>query len=535
MERITGKAVCSGVAIGRILYYYNSDLSITACHVTDTQNEISRFRAARDLSIEQIDELYLKALPEIGENNAKIIDAHKMILMDQEYERFVVDIIEEEYVNAESAVVAATNQICDRLRAVNDPFLADKVSDIRDISSRIVRNLLGGKSAIYEISEPYILIAEDLNPSDLFGFDRDKLAGIVIKHSSANSHVAILARSMGVPSIVKAEIFRSFNGKYAVVDGDIGEVIIDPTEEKLSVYRERLKKQEQDKLLQKKLIGQPDITKDGKRILLYASINDDSDVDNVIKNDAAGIGLFRTEFLYLKYDRYPTEDEQFLVYRSVVERMNGKNVIMRTCDIGLDKTKEYLNLPKEANPALGYRGIRMSLNRPDIFCTQLKAMYRAARFGTLSVMYPMIVSIDEIRMIKKLNERARDELRKEKKEYGELKQGVMIETPAAALISDLIAREVDFISVGTNDLTQYTLAVDRQNLDAEILFNRNHAAVQKLMQMTVDNGHKEGCPVGICGEISMDEASIQKLIRMGFDEISVAPAYILPIRQMIRG
>ncbi|MCR4741024.1 MAG: phosphoenolpyruvate--protein phosphotransferase [Lachnospiraceae bacterium] len=534
MERLFGRPVSEGIAIGRILFYYNSDLSITVSHISDPEKETARYHEAVKLSEKQIDELYLKAVSEIGEANARIIEVHKMILLDQDLEDLVTGFITKEKINAESAVVSATGVLCERLRAVEDPLFAERVSDIRDISSRIVRNLLGGTKAACETDDPYVLVAEDLNPSDIFGFDREKLSGLVIKNGSANSHVAILARSLGVPALVQTDIFKSFNGKYAVVDGNRGELIIDPTEELLSGYRELLVRQEAEKELRKKVIGQPDVTSDGKKILLYASINDDSDLDSVLKNDAAGIGLFRTEFLYLKYDRYPTEDEQFAVYRSVLEKMKGKTVVMRTCDIGLDKTKDYLELPKEANPALGYRGIRMSLDRPEIFITQMKAMLRAAAYGKLSVLYPMVISIEEIKRLKRLTSLAKEALDDEKKEYGQIRQGVMIETPAAALISDLIAAEVDFISVGTNDLTQYTLAVDRQNPETETLFDREHPAIYRLMKMTVDNGHKMGIPVGICGEIEIDGEHIRKLIETGFDEISVPPAYILPVRQMIR-
>ncbi|MCR4923903.1 MAG: phosphoenolpyruvate--protein phosphotransferase [Lachnospiraceae bacterium] len=533
MERITGTSVSTGIAIGRILFYYKEDLSITAYHVGNTDSEINRYNDARDKAVEQLDKLFDKVSNEIGENNAKLFEAHKMLVKDEEFERLVHEHIKKDMVNAESAVVRTANEFCDKFRLMDDPYLADRVADIRDIASRIVKLLLGGTPAVMEMEEPYVLVAEDLNPSDIFQFERDKLLGIVIKEGSKNSHVSILAHSMGIPAVIKANIFRSFNGKFAIVDGDIGEIIIDPDDDRLKIYNERIREKEEYKKLQKEMVGKPDVTRDGRAIKLYACINDDSDIDNVLANDAAGIGLFRTEFLYLKMDRFPTEEEQFQVYKNLAEKMDGKPVVIRTCDVGVDKTKNYMNLPKERNPALGCRGIRLSLARPELFITQLRAIYRASVYGNIGILYPMIVSVDEIREIKRMIETVKLSLKKDKYEYSEIKQGIMIETPAAALTADRLAREVDFLSVGTNDLTQYCLALDRQNSGTDTLFDREHPAVKKLMKHTIKCAHKEGLPVGICGEFSVDEETIRKFVKMGFDEITAIPSSILYIRRII--
>ncbi|MCR5108105.1 MAG: phosphoenolpyruvate--protein phosphotransferase [Lachnospiraceae bacterium] len=534
MNRIVGKSVSGGIAMGKIVFYYNSDLSMTVHHIEDISSELDRFESACEEAARQIDSLYESVVSEIGENNARILEVHKMLIRDENFVDAVKGIIRERKLNAEAAVVYATNDICESLRSVDNQYFKDRVADIRDISGRIVRAMSGNSSATGFFERPYVLLAEDISPSELFQFDREKILGIVIREGSPNSHMTILAKSMNLPVIIRADIFKSFNGRFAIVDGDIGEIIVDPDEEKIEVYKARIRKQEEVRRLQKELIGKPDITKDGKLIKLYASINDDSDMDQVIKNDAAGIGLFRTEFLYLKEDRYPTEEEQYDIYSSVIRRMEGKEVVIRTCDVGLDKTKEYLAMPKENNPALGYRGIRMSLDRKDVFLTQLRAVYRAAFFGRVTILYPMIINVEEIRMIKKINEEAVQSLRKEHLNIGDVRQGIMIETPAAALISDQLAREADYLSIGTNDLTQYTLALDRLDERADPLFDRKHPAVRKLIEMTINNAHKEGCSVGICGEIPTDEISISELIRMGIDEIAVAPSEILPIRGFIR-
>ncbi len=536
METYHGKSVLQGIAIGRLYVIEKKESSWTKMTITDADGEVMRFQKAREEAISQLDELYQEALAQVGEENAMIFDVHKMMLEDLDYLEAIENRIRTEMVNGEYAVTVTGEEFAAMFSSMEDEYMKARAADVIDISARIVRTLEGREEPGLHTREPVIILADDLSPSETISMDKTKILAFVTKHGSANSHTAILARSLNIPSLVNTdvEITRDYHGKEAIVDGVTGCLFIEPDAETLEE-----KKKEQDAIHDKEeklklLIGKENITKDGRKINLYANMGNVEDVEKVLESDAGGIGLFRSEFLYLGRDSFPTEEEQFQAYKEVVSRMGGRKVIIRTLDIGADKKADYFGLDAEENPALGYRAIRICLTRQEIFRTQLRAIYRASAFGKVSVMFPMIISVKEIREIKEIAVDVREELAKENIPCGEVELGIMIETPAAALVSAELAKEVEFFSIGTNDLTQYTLAIDRQNQKLEPFYDSHHPAVLKLIEMTVQNGHKEGAWVGICGELAADDTLTETFLDMGLDELSVSPTYILKLRDKIR-
>lgn len=536
METYHGKSVLQGIAIGRLYVIEKKESSWTKMTITDADGEVMRFQKAREEAISQLDELYQEALAQVGEENAMIFDVHKMMLEDLDYLEAIENRIRTEMVNGEYAVTVTGEEFAAMFSSMEDEYMKARAADVIDISARIVRTLEGREEPGLHTREPVIILADDLSPSETISMDKTKILAFVTKHGSANSHTAILARSLNIPSLVNTdvEITRDYHGKEAIVDGVTGCLFIEPDAETLEA-----KRKEQDAIHDKEeklklLIGKENITKDGRKINLYANMGNVEDVEKVLESDAGGIGLFRSEFLYLGRDSFPTEEEQFQAYKEVVSRMGGRKVIIRTLDIGADKKADYFGLDAEENPALGYRAIRICLTRQEIFRTQLRAIYRASAFGKVSVMFPMIISVKEIREIKEIAVDVREELAKENIPCGEVELGIMIETPAAALVSAELAMEVEFFSIGTNDLTQYTLAIDRQNQKLEPFYDSHHPAVLKLIEMTVQNGHKEGAWVGICGELAADDTLTETFLDMGLDELSVSPTYILKLRDKIR-
>lgn len=536
MEIFRGKSVLQGIAIGKLYVYEKKESSWTKQTVQDVEAEIVRFQKARENAIGELDDLYQDALAQVGEENAMIFDVHKMMLDDLDYVEAIEACIRTDSVNAEYAVTVTGEEFSAMFSAMDDDYMRARAADVLDISSRVVRILEGRDDAGLHTKEPVIILADDLSPSETIQMDKTKILAVVTKHGSANSHTAILARSLNIPSLVNTdvEISKEYHGKEAVVDGVTGTLFIEPEAEVLDQ-----KKKEQAEIKEKNerlklLIGKENVTKDGRSIKLYANMGNVEDVDKVLANDAGGIGLFRSEFLYLGRDDFPTEEEQFAAYKEVVSRMEGKKVIIRTLDIGADKKADYFGLDVEENPALGYRAIRICLMQPEIFKTQLRAIYRASAFGTVSIMFPMIISVEEIRKIKGIVEEVKEELTREGVSFGAVELGIMIETPAAAIVSEELAKEVGFFSIGTNDLTQYTLAIDRQNQKLEPFYDSHHPAVLKLIEMTVQNGHKAGIWVGICGELGADDTLTETFLDMGLDELSVSPTYILKLRDRIR-
>ncbi len=536
MEIFRGKSVLQGIAIGKLYVYEKKESSWTKQTVQDVEAEIVRFQKARENAIGELDDLYQDALAQVGEENAMIFDVHKMMLDDLDYVEAIEACIRTDSVNAEYAVTVTGEEFSAMFSAMDDDYMRARAADVLDISSRVVRILEGRDDAGLHTKEPVIILADDLSPSETIQMDKTKILAVVTKHGSANSHTAILARSLNIPSLVNTdvEISKEYHGKEAVVDGVTGTLFIEPEAEVLDQ-----KKKEQAEIKEKNerlklLIGKENVTKDGRSIKLYANMGNVEDVDKVLANDAGGIGLFRSEFLYLGRDDFPTEEEQFAAYKEVVSRMEGKKVIIRTLDIGADKKADYFGLDVEENPALGYRAIRICLMQPEIFKTQLRAIYRASAFGTVSIMFPMIISVEEIRKIKDIVEEVKEELTRKGISFGAVELGIMIETPAAAIVSEELAKEVGFFSIGTNDLTQYTLAIDRQNQKLEPFYDSHHPAVLKLIEMTVQNGHKAGIWVGICGELGADDTLTETFLDMGLDELSVSPTYILKLRDRIR-
>lgn len=526
-----------GIAIGSLYVIEKKESSWKKTTITDADAEMARFAAAREKAVGQLDVLYQEALKRVGEENAMIFDVHKLMLDDLDYLEAIENRIRTEMVNAEYAVTVTGEEFSALFASMDDEYMKARAADVIDISGRVVRILEGREEAGLHSDEPVIVLADDLTPSETIQMDQSKILAFVTRYGSANSHTAILARSLNIPSLVNTDILvdASYHGKLAVVDGSSGTLLIEPDEKTLSEKKkeqERLK-EEDDRL--KLLIGKENVTRDGRRIELYANIGNVEDAKRALTNDAGGIGLFRSEFLYLGRDSFPTEEEQFSAYQEVLSQMDGKKVIIRTLDIGADKTVDYFQLDQEENPAMGYRAIRICLTQPEIFKTQLRAIYRAAAFGNAAIMFPMITSVEEIRRIKEIVKEVRGELEKEKIPYGEAEFGIMIETPAAALVSGELAKEVDFFSIGTNDLTQYTLAIDRQNQRLEPFYDAHHPAVLQLIRMTVENGHKAGIWVGICGELAADTGLTKAFLDIGLDELSVSPAYILKLREKIRG
>ena len=534
MEKYTGKSIFKGIAIGKILFYQKGEQPVKRVKIEDTAEQIKRYEDARAKAAEQLQGLYEKALKEVGEANAAVFEVHQMMLEDDDYIDSVVNIIETQQVNAEFAVATTGDNFAKMFAEMEDDYFKARAADVKDISERMVNILSGNESGGALGDEPVIVVAEDLAPSETVQMDKEKLLAFVTRLGSANSHTAILARTMNIPALIEVDIKEEWNGKMAVVDGYTGTFYIDPDEETLKKMQEKKEEDIKARELLQELKGKEDITVDGKHIKLYANIGGVKDVTSVLANDAAGIGLFRSEFLYLEADNYPDEEAQFQAYKTVAENMAGKKVIVRTLDIGADKQVDYFQLGQEDNPAMGYRAIRICLDRRDIFRTQLRALLRASAYGNIGIMYPMIISVDEVKEIKKIVESIKAELTEKGIEYGEVEQGIMIETPAAVMISDLLAEEVDFFSIGTNDLTQYTLAIDRQNSKLDNIYDSHHPAVLRMIQKTIENGHKAGCWVGICGELGADMTLTETFLKMGIDELSVSPTFVLPIRKLIR-
>ena len=534
METYTGKSIFKGIAIGKILFYQKGEQPVKRMKIEDTAEQIKRYEDARAKAAEQLQGLYEKALKEVGEANAAVFEVHQMMLEDDDYIDSVVNIIETQQVNAEFAVATTGDNFAKMFAEMEDDYFKARAADVKDISERMVNILSGNESGGALGDEPVIVVAEDLAPSETVQMDKEKLLAFVTRLGSANSHTAILARTMNIPALIEVDIKEEWNGKMAVVDGYTGTFYIDPDEETLKKMQEKKEEDIKARELLQELKGKEDVTVDGKHIKLYANIGGVKDVTSVLANDAAGIGLFRSEFLYLEADNYPDEEAQFQAYKTVAENMAGKKVIVRTLDIGADKQVDYFNLDHEENPAMGYRAIRICLDRRDIFRTQLRALLRASAYGNIGIMYPMIISVDEVKEIKKIVESIKAELTEKGIEYGNIEQGIMIETPAAVMISDLLAEEVDFFSIGTNDLTQYTLAIDRQNSKLDNIYDAHHPAVLRMIQKTIENGHKAGCWVGICGELGADMTLTETFLKMGIDELSVSPTFVLPIRKLIR-
>ena len=531
-----GKSVFNGVAIGKIFVYRKADKAVSQNQVEDTAAEMARFQAAKDKAMSQLKGLYEKALKDVGEEEAMIFDVHQMLLDDLDYNESIQNIIENDKMNAEYAVFMTCEQFAAMFLSMDDDYMRGRAADVKDISERVISILNGSQVSPEAMPEPVIILAEDLAPSETVQFEKDKLLALVTQKGSANSHTAILARTMNIPSLVSTdvEVDPSYDGKTAVVDGFAGLLYIDPDEETLAKMYEKKGRADQQRALLQEMKGKETVTRNGKHIHLYSNIGGIQDVDAVLENDAEGIGLFRSEFLYLECDDYPSEEVQFEAYKTVLSRMGGKKVIIRTLDIGADKQIGYFDLPKEENPALGYRAIRICLTREEVFRTQLRALYRASAYGTLSIMFPMIISVKEILRIKEIVEEVKLELAREDKPIGNVELGIMIETPAAAVISDLLAPHVDFFSIGTNDLSQYTLAIDRQNQSLDNFFDPHHEAILRLIQMTIENAHKYGAWCGICGELGADMELTQRFVQMGIDELSVSPGYTLALRKRIR-
>ncbi|MGN0400805.1 MAG: phosphoenolpyruvate--protein phosphotransferase [Acetatifactor sp.] len=536
MQTFKGKSVFGGIAIGRISVYQKSRQQVRRTRIEDTEAELARYERARKETMDQLKGLYEKALKEVGEENAAIFEIHRMMLEDGDYNESVHNIVCSNRVNAEYAVAATGDNFSQMFAAMQDDYMRARAADIKDITERIIVNLQGTAETENASDEPVIVVAEDLAPSETVQMDKEKVLSFVTIFGSPNSHTAILARTMGIPALVGTDISpeESLDGRLGIVDGAAGVLYVDPEEELLAQMTARREEEQEKRRLLLELKGKENITLDGKRIKLFANIGNIRDLAAVVENDAEGIGLFRSEFLYLERENFPTEEEQFAIYRTAAETMAGKPVIIRTLDIGADKQCGYFGLQKEENPAMGCRAIRICLKWPEIFKTQLRALFRAAAFGNLAIMYPMITGVEEVRRIKKITEEVRNELRSQGIEYGEPEQGIMIETPAAVMVSRELAREVDFFSIGTNDLTQYTLAIDRQNQGLEEFYDPHHPAVLRMIEMTVQNAHAEGIWAGICGELGADKELTGTFLKMGVDELSVSPGSILSLRKVIR-
>ena len=534
MEIREGKKVFGGIAIGKIRFFQKVENKVSRRRVEDTSAELARFEEAKQKAVAQLHTLYEKALKEVGEVNAQIFDVHAMMLEDGDYNDSIRNLITGQNVNAEYAVATTGDNFAEMFANMDDEYFRARSIDIKDISERVITILNGNETESDIGDEPVIIVAEDLAPSETVQMDKSRLLGFVTKLGSANSHTAILARTMGIPALIGVKIEEAWNGKLAVVDGYEGRLVIEPEESVLAEYEKKQRKDREQKELLLTLKGKENVTKSGQRIKLYANIGNVSDIAAVMQNDAEGIGLFRSEFLYLEKDHFPTEEEQFAVYRQVAEMMAGKKVIIRTLDIGADKQVDYFGLDKEDNPAMGYRAIRICLTQPEIFKTQLRALFRASNYGNIAIMYPMIISPEEVHAIQKIVAEVKAELTADGMPFGEVEQGIMIETPAAAVMSDVLAKEVDFFSIGTNDLTQYTLAIDRQNSKLDEFYNPHHEAVLRLIEMVVKNAHAAGIWAGICGELGADTELTQRFLKMGIDELSVSPGCVLPVRKAIR-
>lgn len=537
MITLEGKSVFGGVAIGKIQFYKRNEITIKRTRVEDVEAEVERFQNAKAKTLELLKGLYEKALEDVGEANAMIFEAHQLMLEDPDYVESIENIIRTQDVNAEYAIGATADNFAAIFEAMDDAYMQGRAADVRDVSERLLQALSSQNETVMVMDEPVIIAADDLVPSETVQLDKEKVLSFVTMYGSANSHTAILARTMNIPAVIGLgeALKEEYDGKVAIVDGVDGKVYIDPDEETMASMQKKQKKDQEEKELLNQLKGKENVTKSGQKVNVYANIGNLADVGAVLKNDAGGIGLFRSEFLYLERDSYPTEEQQFAVYKKVAETMAGKKVIIRTLDIGADKQVDYFKLDKEDNPALGYRAIRICLTRPEIFKTQLRALYRASAYGQISIMFPMIISVAEVKKIKEIVEEVKAELRTEGAAFREdVELGIMIETPAAVMVSRELAKEVDFFSVGTNDLTQYTLAIDRQNQKLEDFYDSHHPAVLAMIRMAAESAHAEGKWIGICGELGADVTLTETFLKMGIDELSVAPGMVLKVRQKIR-
>lgn len=535
MEKYMGKSVYKGTAIGPVNVLKKRDSIIRRVHVEDTEGELKRLDEAKEQALLQLSRLYDKALQEVGEVNAAIFEVHQMMLEDDDYQDSIRSMIRNEQVNAEYAVAVTGDNFAKMFSDMDDEYMQARSADVKDISERLVRNLGKEEQTDWDNMEPSIIVADDLTPSETVQMDKNKILAFVTVHGSANSHTAILARMMNIPALigVPLNLEKLHNGTCAVVDGKEAAFYLEPDDERIRLAKEAQQKEQEQRSLLDRYKGRESVTKSGRKIHLYANIGSVSDVAYVLENDAEGIGLFRSEFLYLGRTELPDETEQFNAYRQVLQMMAGKKVVIRTLDIGADKNVDYLGLGKEDNPAMGYRAIRICLEQPDIFKTQLRALLRAAKYGELAIMYPMIISVEEVRSIKEIVAEVARELEAENIPYAVPEQGIMIETPAAVMMSSELAELVDFFSIGTNDLTQYTLAIDRQNSRLDRFYNPHHEAVLRMIQMTVDGAHKHGKWVGICGELGADTTLTERFVRMGIDELSVSPSMVLGVRSKI--
>ena len=536
MQVYNGKSVFGGIAIGKISVYQKGEQQVKRVKIADADAEMERYADAKDAAVEQLQKLYDKALKEVGEANAAIFEIHQMMLDDDDYNESVENIIRTQMVNAEYAVAATADNFAQMFASMDDDYMKERAADVKDISERLLAILHGTDSNKVDTNEPVIIVADDLAPSETVQLDKDMVLSFVTVHGSLNSHTAILARTMAIPALIGTEALpldASVDGKLGIVDGFNGKIYVDPDENILTEMKAKQQEDLEKKQLLQTLKGKENITLDGQKVMLYANIGNIKDLATVIQNDAGGIGLFRSEFIYLEREDYPTEEEQFQIYKTVAETMAGKRVIIRTLDIGADKQCDYFNMEHEENPALGCRAIRICLTRPEIFKTQLRALFRASAYGKLAIMYPMITSVKEVHRIKKIVEEVKAELTEQGIEFAIPEQGIMIETPAAAMVSDELAKEVDFFSVGTNDLTQYTLAIDRQNTKLDEFYDAHHPAVLRMIAMVAENAHKAGIWAGICGELGADTTLTQEFLAMGIDELSVSPGSILPIRKIV--
>lgn len=538
MKKYSGKGVYGAVAIGKISIFRKNDAAVTRTHVSDTAAEKARVAKAKETAAAQLQSIYEKALKEIGEANAQIFEIHMMMLEDEDYNESIENIIDTQSVNAEYAVAVTADNFAQMFSAMEDTYMQARAADVRDISNRLIAVLSGAAQVGAESSDSMIVCAEDLAPSETVSLDKDKVLAFVTAHGSSNSHTAILARNMNIPAVIGVGgkfLSEISAGQTAIVDGYTGEIYIDPDEATIAEYTRKRAEDEEKKRLLQELKGKENVTRDGRKINIYANISGVDNIGAVLLNDAGGIGLFRSEFLYLGNSDFPTEDQQFQAYKRVLESMAGKKVIIRTMDIGADKQVDYFGLKKEENPALGYRAIRICLTRPEIFRTQLRALFRASVYGNLGIMFPMITSVWEVEKILSICEDVKTELKSEGIGYSDkVELGIMIETPAAALISDKLAPLVDFFSVGTNDLTQYTLACDRQNPDIEQFIDTHHEAILRLIEMSAENAHRHGAWIGICGELAADTSLTGEFLRMGIDELSVSPSFVLKVREAVR-
>ena len=536
MREYSGKSVYGGIAIGPIKVIKKDNSQVKRIHITDTESEVNRFVQAKQNSKEQLEKLYEKAVLEVGEANAAIFDIHNMMLDDLDYIESIENVIRTQSVNAEYAVALTGDNFSEMFSAMDDDYMKARASDVKDISERIIRNLAKIEDINSSFDESVIIVADDLAPSETVQLDKEKILSFVTVHGSSNSHTAILAKTMNIPSVINCpvEIDSDIDGAFGIVDGYNGKLYIEPDESIISAMKKRQQEDVEKQKLLFTLKGKSNTTLDGKGIKLYGNIGNLKDLASVFINDGDGIGLFRSEFIYLERNDFPSEEEQFQIYKVAAETLAGKKLIIRTLDIGADKQAGYFNLGSEENPAIGYRAIRICLKQPDIFKTQLRAIYRASAFGNISIMYPMIISVDEVKRIKEITEEVKNELKAGGVTFNDVEQGIMIETPAAALISDELAKEVDFFSIGTNDLTQYTLAIDRQNSKIDDFFNPHHPAVLRMIKMVIDNAHKNNIWVGICGELGADTDLTPVFLKMGIDELSVSPSAILKVRKKIR-